>query len=246
LTSRGIRAATNDSLGQLEKILHHVTKYCFDKMNKSFEAEFNTKIPMVISTTDFLERTKNEVNDTTGIHFESDVTNLYSCVTQGMICDAFDFANEFLNLSQECLTYIKKIYKVAMENAYFKEPDRTYKCDIGRAMGSHLSAIASDFSLSTREYKLYRILKNQNQIVNIFRYNRLRDDFIAKFKNYLQAIKVILKIIFSSYPLGLEFNLTTNMIFSKFLDVHLISEPNRPKDTLTILRKDPCRFDVIG
>ena len=46
-----------------------------------------------------------------------------------------------------------------MSNAYFKETDGIYSCDIGLAMGSHLSAIARDFVLSTSEY-----VTQQNQI----------------------------------------------------------------------------------
>ena len=246
LTSRGIRAATNDPLAQIEKIIHFITKHFFEKMKISFEEEFNVKIPMVMSTTEFLTRTKTEENDTSGIHFECDVTDLYSCVSYDMICDAFDFANGFLNYSQECINFIKKIYKIAMNNAYFKEPDGIYSCDIGLAMGSHLSAIASDFVLSTSEYKSYRLLKLEELLEFVYRHYRLRDDIIAKFKSDIEKIKKILKLLFSCYPKGLEFNLTTNILFSKFLDVRLVSEPKKLVDTLTILRKEPCRFDVIS
>ena len=51
-----------------------------------------------------------------------------------------------------------------MSNAYFKETDGIYSCDIGLAMGSHLSAIASDFVLSTSEYVTQQNKSEENEI----------------------------------------------------------------------------------
>lgn len=59
LTSRGIRAATNDPLGKLEKILHFITKFLFDKMKEDFQTKEDKEIPMVVSTSDFIKRQEN-------------------------------------------------------------------------------------------------------------------------------------------------------------------------------------------
>jgi hypothetical protein len=193
-----------------------------------------------------LARFNKEDSGTDGIHFESDVTDLYSCISLDMICEAIDYSNKFVNLSESTVSYIKSIYKIAMENALFKEPDGIYKCDIGLAMGSHNAAIASDFVLATGEHKGFCMLIRQKRMNDILRFNRLRDDLIIKLSEDLAKAKEALQIVFEQYPNGLEFNLTSNVIFSKFLDMRLISEPTKFVDTLTILRKSPCKFDIVN
>ena len=245
LTSRGIRAATADPLGKIEKMLHFIMKKMFTDLKKEYENVYEGKIPMICSTQEFTERFKTENKSTTGIHFETDVTDLYSCCTLDMIKDSIGFANNFVKFSDVTIQYIIDLLEIVMRNSYFKEPDGIYECDDGLSMGSHHSAVAADFVLFTSEYKSRSMLSNFNKMQYVHRFYRLRDDFLLKLLGGKQDVMEILHIIFSSYPVGLEFNVTTNVIFSKFLDCRIISQPQHNVDTLTILRKSPCKFDII-
>ena len=245
LTSRGIRAATSDPLGIVEKIIHYITKKLFEKLEEEFKNTFNIKPPMVKSTKEFVERFNSEDPHSDGLHFEADVTDLYSRCTYEMVCDSIDFVNKFIKLSGNTIIYIKNLYKKAMQSAYFKEPTGIHRCDDGFAMGSHKSAIASDFILSTHEFNIYTILRKFSKQKFIKRYNRLRDDLTLKICGTQENIADVLHIIFTNYPKGLEFTVTSNAILSKFLDTRIIHSAGHKLDTLTILRKCPNKFDII-
>ena len=132
-----------------------------------------------------------------------------------------------------------------MTSAYFKEPTGIHRCNNGFATGSHMSAIGSDFILFVHEFNIFNLLLRFSFLKFIERYNRLRDDLALKITGTLDQVADVLHVIFTNYPSGLEFTVTSNIKHSKVLDTRLISCKGRTSDIMTILRKSPNKFDII-
>ena len=54
-----------------------------------------------------------------------------------------------------------------------------------------------------------------------------------------------LKIIISGYPKEIQFNVETNLLWGKFLNIRIFNDPSSTTPYTSVLRKDNFKYDII-
>ena len=80
---------------------------------------------------------------------------------------------------------------------------------------------------------------------NVHRYLRFWVDVSIHVSGPNNVISNVLKIIITGYPKELQFNVETNVIWGKFLNIRIYNNPNSTSPYTTILRKDNFKYDII-
>ena len=68
---------------------------------------------------------------------------------------------------------------------------------------------------------------------------------MSAFMSSHHQIRESIKIIINGYPSDLQFNVETNLLWGKFLNIRIFNNPTSPHPFTTVLRKENFKYDII-
>jgi len=158
LQCRGIRASVNDPLSILEKILHFILTNIYTRMQQLFRTEFGITITPINGSNLFASQCKSNPSPFNAIHFEADITDMYSNCNSSMLKNAIAFSCNICEIFPDTFVFLNSIIDYTMANAFFLEPTGIFKCNDGFPMGSHFLAVACDLILFVAEFNIFSLM----------------------------------------------------------------------------------------
>ena len=132
-----------------------------------------------------------------------------------------------------------------MNHSYFLEPTGTFRTLKSFSMGDCSAARGSEIILRVYEFEIWKKIVSRGFKKNINRFLRFRDDVSIHVSGTKAEICEILKIILTGYPPEIQFNVETNLIYGKFLNIKIFNDPTSTTPFTSILRKENFKYDII-
>ena len=141
--------------------------------------------------------------------------------------------------------YIEQLVTCTMSHSYFREPTGVFKTLLGSSMGDCSAAHVSEIILCTSEFNIWKKLFYQKLNLNILWCLRFCDDVSVHIAGSPQKITYALKIIITAYPKEIQFNVATNLIWGKFLNIRIFNDLSSSSPYTSVLRKTNFKFRKI-
>ena len=247
LKSRGIKSALKDPIRMLQKSLDKIYSHLLNELECAFTRRFNILSPSVSGVDEAITRTQSSSTGSWGnsVELEGDFGDLYSNCNVNLLLSCLKRACKIAKFSNFSFLYIKQLVVCSMTHSYFKEPSGIFRTLMGFSMGDCSAARGSEIILRVYEFDIWKKLFFLKMHKNVHRYLRFRDDVSIHVSGPNNVIGSILKIIITGYPKELQFNVETNVIWGKFLNIRIYNNPNSTSPYTTILRKDNFKYDII-
>ena len=203
--------------------------------------------PSVNGIDEAIERIKNSTTGSWGssVELEGDFGDLYSNCQEHLLLSCIKTSCKMAKLSDDSYSYIEQLVQCVMRHSYFLEPSGTFRTLNGFSMGDCSAARGSEIILRIYEFNIWKKLISSGLKINVKRFLRFRDDVSLHISGSNDEIREVLKIIITGYPREIQFNVESNIIWGKFLNIRIFNDPSSIIPCTSVLRKENFKYDII-